>query len=189
MKLVPFQSGWAGSETKLDLKGIYRRPSADGGISLTSPLPLRRHLDWTRKGFEFVALATREDLGLVAGFLRAEGHDVAELAKSYDPRTGIFLTELYLKDAKASDAAYLVDLQSKVDRFGAETVTEMMQMQDPGFVMPAGIVIPERVQTGAGEANQTPATQDREPEPEFAPVGDHAPAEAAAPARRRSTRS
>lgn len=151
MELVPFSEKWAGSETKLDLQAWYRRPCLEhGGFSLVGPLPLRRHLDWTRKGFEYVTVASLEDLALVAPMLRAAGLDVAAMAKSYDQRLprGPFKVVDYLKDAKASDAAYLVDLQAKVDKFGAEAVTEMLRVNDPAFVIPESIVVAEPAKGG-----------------------------------------
>lgn len=135
MELVPFSEKWAGSETKLDLKAWYRRPSVHGGFSIVGPLPLRRHLDWTRKGCEYVTLAGREDLALVAPWFRSEGVDVAALATAYDHR-GHFKMDEYLKSEQVKDTKFLDDLREKVDRFGVEAVTEMMQMQNPGFVMP-----------------------------------------------------
>src|SRR5690349_6978742 len=148
MDLVPFHSQWAGSETKLDLKAWYRRPSVHGGFSLSGPLPLRRHLDWTRKGFEYVSLSTLEELGLVAAHLRSEGYDVDAMRKSFDRRTGLFDIATYLKTEHQSDTAFLAELQAKVDRHGPEIVTELMRMNDPAFVMPEGIVLPAKVAAG-----------------------------------------
>ena len=140
MDLVPFHEKWAGSETKLDLKAWYRRPSVHGGFSLVGPLPLRRHLDWVRKGFDYVSLSTLEELGLVAAQLRAEGHNLDALRQAFDRRTGLFDLAAYQKTEQTKDTAFLADLQQKVDKHGAETVLELMRMQDPAFVMPASIV-------------------------------------------------
>jgi len=141
VELVPFRSQWAGSETKLDIKAWYRRPSVHGGFSMGGPFPLRRHLDWIRKGFEYVTLGSGDDFVLVMNMLRSEGLDVDAMRKSYDHR-GVFKMAEYLKEAKAQDVAYLADLQAKVDKFGAETVTEMMRVSDPDFVLPDGITEP-----------------------------------------------
>jgi hypothetical protein len=138
MELVPFCSELTGSETKLDLKAIYRRPCATG-VSLTSPYPLRRHSDQVAKGFEYVTLASMDDLGQAAGLLRAKGYDPLAMRSSYD-RQGHFKIAEYLQQAKAADAAHLADLQAKVDKFGAEAVVEMMRVSDPAFVLPASIV-------------------------------------------------
>lgn len=141
MELVPFDEKWAGSETKLDLQGWYRRPSVHGGFSLVGPLPLRRHLDWTRKGYDYVTLATSEDVLKVLAALKAKDVcDVSALAKSYDNR-GHFKVPDYLKDQRGKEDAFLVELQAKVDKFGLDTVTEMMRMNDPDFVMPEGIAV------------------------------------------------
>jgi hypothetical protein len=147
MELVPFYDNWTGSETKLDLKAIYRRPDPKG-ITLTSPLPLRRHKSWAAKGFQFLSLATLSDLSAVAGDLRAKGHDPLTMRTGFD-RDGNFDTAQYIKHAKQDDATYLVELQAKVDKFGAAAVTEMMQMQDAAFVMPEGIV----AKASANDAN------------------------------------
>lgn len=139
MQLVPFHEKWAGSETKLDLKAIYRRPSVHGGFTLTSPLPLRRHLDWTRKGFDYVTLSSIEDVQPVLATLSQDGIDLPTLRKSYDARTGVFDTATYLKTERQKDDAFVTELQAKVDKFGMDAVTEMMRVQDPAFVMPATV--------------------------------------------------
>jgi hypothetical protein len=145
MELVPFDEKWAGSETKLDLQAWYRRPSVHGGFSLVGPFPLRRHLDWTRKGYDYVTLATSEDVSKVLGALRVKGTcDIPSLAKSYD-HMGHFKVADYLKDQRGKDDAFLVELQAKVDKFGVDAVTEMMRMNDPGFVMPEGVLVKKAV--------------------------------------------
>jgi len=141
MELVPFDEHWAGSETKLDLKGWYRRSSVHGGFSVVGPLPLRRHLDWTKKGLTYITLGSAEDVVPIAKALEAKGVDLAALRKSYD-HMGHFKIAQYLSEERVRDATFLTDLQSKVDKYGVEAVTEMMRMQDPGFVMPDGIAEP-----------------------------------------------
>lgn len=145
MELVPFDEKWAGSETKLDLQGWYRRPSVHGGFSLVGPLPLRRHLDWTRKGYDYVTLATSEDVLKVLAALKAKDVcDVSALAKCYDNR-GHFKVADYLKDQRGKEDAFLVELQAKVDKFGLDAVSEMMRMNDPNFVMPEGVAVKKAV--------------------------------------------
>lgn len=142
MQLVPFDEKWAGSETKLDLKGWYRRPSRHGGFSVVGPFPLRRHLDYARKGFEFITLASAEDVAPVRMQLKMRGIDLNALADAYD-HNGHFKMEQYLKDERGKDDAFAAELQAKVDRFGADAVSEMMRLQDPAFVMPESVKIPE----------------------------------------------
>lgn len=137
MELVPFNPQWADSGTKLDLKALYRRPSEDGKPTIM-PLPVRRHNDWARKGFTYVTLATAEDVIAVRGSLRAVGVNLDALAKCYDS-VGNFKMRDFLAEIGEDDAAKLADLQAKVDKFGAEAVTEMMRVNEPGFVMPKGI--------------------------------------------------
>lgn len=79
MELVPFDPAWVFG--KADLHAIYRRPNGD----LTTGLPVRRHLDWSRKGFEWVTLADTESLMAAAGSLRAQGYDPRRFVA--DPRT------------------------------------------------------------------------------------------------------
>jgi hypothetical protein len=79
MQLVPFDPAWVLG--KLDLHAIYRRPNGD----VTMGLPVRRHLDWIRKGLEWVTLADAESLQAVAPSLRAQGYSPASFVA--DPRT------------------------------------------------------------------------------------------------------
>jgi hypothetical protein len=137
MDLVPLFSQVTGSETKLDLKAIYRRPGP--GVTLTSPLPLRRHKDWEAKGFTYVSVSTLAELGQIAGVVRESGRDPLAMRSSFD-RDGNFDVPQYLRQAKADDDTYRLELQAKVDKHGPEIVTELMRLSDPTFVLPAGIV-------------------------------------------------
>jgi len=139
MELAPFSEKWTGSETKLDVSAWYRR-KADKGFAVVGPLPLRRHSDWSRKGFEYITLASAEDVSKVVGELQMRGVNLAELRKSYD-HLGHFKMAEYLKGEQQKDDAYLVELQAKVDKFGVDTVTEMMRMSDPDFVMPEKVTV------------------------------------------------
>lgn len=141
MELVPFLDKWTGSESKLDLKAIYRRPDSRG-ITLTNALPLRRHKDWASKGFAYVSLATMKDLGEVANELRSHGYDPLPMRASFD-KDGLFNVPAYLNQAKQDDATFLAALQAKVDKLGPDVVVEMMRMTDPMFELPAGITLPE----------------------------------------------
>lgn len=151
MELVPFSEKWTGSETKLDLQAWYRRP-AQKGFSVVGPFPLRRHSDYTRKGYEYITLATAEDVSKVVGELQVRGVDLAALRRSYD-HMGHFKMADYLKTEQQKDDAYLVELQAKVDKFGAEVVTEMMRVGDADFVMPAGIKVPEAAKAKKAAVN------------------------------------
>ena len=118
MQLVPFDEKWAGSETKLDLKAWYRRPSRHGGFSL----------------------AAAEDVVQVRGLLAAKGMDLSAVAASYDHQ-GHFKMAEYLKTERVRDDAFKVELQAKVDAYGLQAVTELMRMSDPDFVMTDGIAV------------------------------------------------
>ncbi len=137
MHLVPFRENWTGSQTKLDLKAIYRRPDPSG-ITLTGPLPLRRHSDWAGRGLQYVCLATLEDLALVAPYLQAEGIDPNESRDCFD-RNRNFDVPKYLREAGKAFDEFKSNLQSKIDKHGAETVHEMMRMTDPHFEFPEGL--------------------------------------------------
>lgn len=145
MELVPFHAEWVGSQTKLDLKALYRRPSTEG-VTLTGPLPLRRHMDWVRKGYEYVSLASWEDVSLVSNTLGAEGVDASKLRKSYKMTAPFgFDIEQYIKTDAERASAYRTALQAKVDKYGVEAVTEIMRQSDKDFVMPADIKAPAKV--------------------------------------------
>lgn len=142
MQLVPFDASWTGSETKEDLKAWYRRPSVYGGFSVIGPLPLRRHTDWQRKGYEYVTLGSSEDVVKILPQLRAKGVDTQALGQSYD-HNGHFKLEAYLKAQRVKDDTYVADLQAKVDKFGYDAVAEMLRVGDPNFVMPPAVKAPE----------------------------------------------
>jgi hypothetical protein len=145
VNLVPYYNQWSGSETKLDLKAVYRRPEPDGSVTLAPQLPLRRHTDWTAKGFEYVTLSTLEELGQVAPFLRQQNLDPLTMRDCYDHK-GNFKVDEYMRDQKQSGEEYLADLQAKVDKYGAETVTDMMRVHQPAFTLPASIKIPVKAE-------------------------------------------
>lgn len=130
---VPFDEGWAYSD-KLDLKAIYRRPRLHPitGVQLTTAtgvlawdlvggLPVRRHQDWLRKGFEYVTLADLESLRNVAPYLRQAGLDPQSYIQSRRP-LGPWDAALYLADVQASEAADAAEVAAQVKQFGAEAV-------------------------------------------------------------------
>src|SRR5690349_14109132 len=83
---VPFQNAWI-DHAKLDVHAIYRRPVFgengeqlvdEHGVprwDLTGGLPVRRHRDWIKKGYQYVTLADSESLKNAAPLLRAQGID------------------------------------------------------------------------------------------------------------------
>jgi hypothetical protein len=109
MQLVPFNPMWAESGSKLDLGGIYQRGD------VLCALPIRRHNDWTRKGFRYVTLATRGDAALVRGELAAAGVNMEALSQSYErTAVGAFLSQSYAADQPARDAQEQKDLEARL---------------------------------------------------------------------------
>lgn len=109
VEFVPFNPQWADSGNKLDLKAIYR--SGDRIVSL----PVRRHNDWSRKGFTYVTLASAEDV--IAIKPSTGGLDWNKVALSYD-RNGHFKMQDYLAEQpqrEADEAAMLKARLAQLD--------------------------------------------------------------------------
>jgi hypothetical protein len=136
-RCVPLDHAWTG-DTKLDIRAIYRRPSATGGWDLTTALPLRRHSQWLQKGFEYVTLADGESLQVAARTLQANGLDWREFI--CDIRTqSPWNVELYLKDRATQDAADLEELRTLIAEFGVDAVVKIKQQQNPNFRLPKAL--------------------------------------------------
>jgi len=148
-KCVPLNLEWV-ANGKLDLKAIYRRPVRDEwtleqkvdaeGLpiwDLTGPLPLRRHMDYVRKGFEYITLADLKSLNDVAPFLRAAGLDPHSFIM--DPRSGPWNDQFYLTSQKVVDSAKMVELRKLVQEFGSKAVEASRQEHEPGYRLPAGL--------------------------------------------------
>jgi hypothetical protein len=144
MELIPFNPSWSESGSKLDLKALYRRASQDGQISIVS-LPVRRHNDWSKKGFTYVTLTSAEDV--IAIKPSTAGMDWTKVQQSYDIN-GHFKMSAYLAEQGERDAARLADLQAQVDKHGFDSVLSVMRSNDPSFVMPDGIVAKKKATTG-----------------------------------------
>jgi len=139
MQCVPFLEAWTGSESRLDIKAIYRRPGK--GIDLTGGLPVRRHSQWCAKGFTYVSLASVKDVNEAAKSLREHGLTPTDFQSAYT-KEGAFDVAQYVREATKDDAARLAELRAKVEKFGADAVVEMMRMSDPTFELPAGLIAP-----------------------------------------------
>ena len=152
VKLVPFDPDWITAE-KCDLHAYYRRPSrvthpggrqdrgrnADGtpAWDLTTPLPVRRHTDWMRKGFEYVTL-TIESLGdeKVLRSLRNRGHDPQGfLLPDHVPPT-CWDADLYLDDERKRANLALEELLVLVAEHGQQAVEAIKRQTQPDFVLP-----------------------------------------------------
>jgi hypothetical protein len=144
MKTVPFNPGWldAGS---LDLMAVYRRPRVhpitkeratdDQGRQLWDyvNLSLKRHNDWTKKGFQYVTLARVADL-IAAKCPAAEF--LSSYKRSGEPEERTFNIQAYLQHADVADDAEFEGLTALVHQLGSATVEAVRRHSDPGFVLP-----------------------------------------------------
>lgn len=139
MNCIPFLAHAWVENTPLDLHAIYRRGGI--GVHLTGPVPVRRHNDYTKRGFEYVCLATTEDVNKAARSLREQGLNPSDYASAFT-RDGVFDIPQYIREVTQADAAKLADLRLKIEKFGADAVTEMMRLSDPDYVLPEAALTP-----------------------------------------------
>jgi hypothetical protein len=148
LKLVPFSAAWVDSH-KLDLKAIYRRPQwvmnefdewvkavdADGNTlwDLTTPLRVMQHNKHEAKGFEYVTLASREDLMRAAHAGTIPGN-----WREYDQHQtgGPWNAKMYQSSAKIADTAATQQLREDILQYGWETVEALRRRSDPAFRVP-----------------------------------------------------
>jgi hypothetical protein len=147
MDLVPLDHDWTGSEAKVDIKAIYRRPDPAGSVSLTAPLPLRRHQQWAAKGFEYVSLATVEDINAVLGSIREKGHDPKRFQGSYD--RGRFNQQAYVAHALKADEHKQAKLKALAEEHGPAVLRDMLEAQ--GTPIPAWLAQMADPVKGAGK--------------------------------------
>jgi hypothetical protein len=147
MELVPLNQDWTGSEAKVDIKAIYRRPDATGSVSLTAPLPLRRHQQWLAKGFEYVSLASVDDINAVIGDIRSMGHDPRTFQGSYD--RGRFHQAAYVAFALKTDEAKSAKLKALAEEHGPSVLRSMLEAQ--GTPIPAWLAEMPESTKGAGK--------------------------------------
>lgn len=153
VKTVPFDAAWVTSD-RLDIRGIYRRPRlgpdrkqvAIDGVpqwDLTGPLPVRRHNDHVAKGFQFVTLATLQDVADASASLRSGGHDPQSFVPSYEAQGALdrrtFRVQEYLKDAGEQDKASFLQLRGLVEELGSDAVERVKQNDDPHFILPESL--------------------------------------------------
>lgn len=149
-KAVPFDEAWIASD-KIDVHAIYRRPILDdlgeqavdkNGVpqwDLTGGLPVRRHYDWRRKGFEYVTLADGESLAKVAPLLRKQGLNASDFIMLRNRVVGAtpWNPALYLASQQSVDRAQFDQLRTLVERLGSDVVLEVQRASNPGFQLPA----------------------------------------------------
>lgn len=146
-RCVPFDDDWI-TNHKLDLKVIYRRPVRDEWTGeqkldpvtqlprwdLTGPLPVRRHHQYLRKGFEYVTLADWQSLKDASPALMAKGFDPRDYVM--DRRSGPWNDQFYLTSQVQVDSKAMDVLRAMVDKHGSEAIEESRRMTDPAFQLP-----------------------------------------------------
>lgn len=150
-KPVPFYDEWIAHE-KIDVHAIYRRPIlADDGEQLldghgvpqwdlTGGLPMRRHHDWVRKGYQYVTLADSKSLAnkIVQQLLRRDGLNAADfiMLRNRVVGTSPWNPKLYLASQQDVDRQAVDKLAAAVAKFGSAAVLETMQLSNPTFQLP-----------------------------------------------------
>jgi len=194
-RAVPFDAEWV-SHNKLDLRAIYRRPVRDewtgdqkldptNGLpqwDLTGPLPLRRHNDYIRKGFQYITLADMKSLHDAAPYLRQKGLDPQSFIM--DPRMGPWNDQFYLSSQVKVDSAQMTELRRLVEKHGSEAIEESRRLVDPTFKLPSSLrgIAPATSSAPAGSpvpahqpVERTPAANETNAPPTGEVVGAAAP--------------
>lgn len=148
---VPFNPDWVNND-KQDLHAIYRRPQRDARTGVvvrdeagnvrwdtTGPLPVRRHLDWQKKGFEYVTLADMESLAIAAAWLRGQGLDPKDFVSGFGASRGPWHAESYSAGQQAAATDTLKELRELVKEFGIEAVAKIKRQADPEWQAPTGL--------------------------------------------------
>jgi hypothetical protein len=177
-RAVPFDAEWV-SHNKLDLRAIYRRPVRDEWTGdqkldektglpqwdLTGPLPLRRHNDYIRKGFQYVTLADMKSLHDAAPYLREKGLDPRSFIM--DPRMGPWNDQFYLTSQVKVDSAQMTELRRLVEKHGSEAIEESRRLVDPHFRLPSNL---RGIAPGASTQQSVASTQPSVAAPAHQPV-------------------
>ena len=148
---VPFDPRWIAHD-KVDVHAIYRRPILDDvgeqsldayGVpmwDLTGGLPVRRHHDWIRKGFEYVTLADVESLRnkIVVQGLVEQGLKPGDFIMLRNRISGAspWNPQLYLASQSTRDRAQADGLTSLVELRGSDAVRDVMRLTNPTFELP-----------------------------------------------------
>lgn len=154
MQMATFNPMWITSD-KLDVRALYRRPAMDArgqrrlddagrpAWDITSGLPVRRHNDWTAKGFEFLALATWADVLACRSSLEAAGTDVAALVDSYEsvgePNRRGFRVSAYLAGIAHDATLAYGRLAELVREHGSDAVRDTMRASNPRYELPEAL--------------------------------------------------
>lgn len=148
-RAVPFDENWVTSD-KVDVHAIYRRPILDelgeqqiiDGVpqwDLTGGLPVKRHRDWTKKGFEYVTLSDFESLNAAAPGLKARGLNPGDFVNIRNrSTTSPWNPALYFRSAGKTDREHVDAFQKLVEQLGSEAVRAVMRAtKDPNYELPA----------------------------------------------------
>jgi len=150
LKLVPFNATWV-SHDKIDIHAIYRRPryredeygehsreyDKDGlpTWDLTGPLPIKQHVKWSAKGFEYVTLANRDSLAVAAAYgtlppdTKAADFDQHQTGGPWSYRK-------YVLGHEAMATQEAEQLKADVYEFGSNAVESIRKRQEPSFKLP-----------------------------------------------------
>lgn len=181
-KAVPFNPKWIDHD-KIDVRAIYRRPVRDArgravlkdGVpqwDLTGGLPVRRHHDWVKKGFEYVTLASGEDL-VKAGVVGPRDFIMDEFEMSpWNPE--MYLAMAHVVERQRTDA-----LAEMVEQFGSDAVLAIRRADNPTFTLPehlqgipaGGKVKPVTEDAPAGEVASAPVAAKTKTPPKKSPAG------------------
>ena len=148
LKCVPLNPDWTSPGAKEDLQGIYARPKKDnwGQLILGADgqpqydavaLPMRRHIDWAKKGYAYVTLADEDSLRKAAPWLRQEGLNPNDYANQDRKTRSPFNAVLWLEGAEQAKTAKADAITAMVEKFGPDAVEAIQKATDPGFVLPA----------------------------------------------------
>lgn len=147
MKTVPYNPSWL--DSGLDLYAVYRRPRTQAitKARLTDEqgrqlwdyvtLPLKRHNDWMKKGYQYVTLARVQDL--VMAKIAPSAELLAQYLPAGDLEERTFKVQAYLTHADVAEDAEFQQLKAMVYALGSEVVEQVSRHSNPHFVLPEAL--------------------------------------------------
>lgn len=160
LRLVPWEPTWL-DHTSLDLHAIYRRPRRNrqtwqierdeyGFIAwdLTSGLPIRQHAKFVQKGFQYVTLATAEDviqasdpsiLDRGAVPLGGTNRPADESADVYLRQPGVrgpWDATAYLADLEDTRQERVLRIVANIEKYGPDGAEAFERQTDQGYQLP-----------------------------------------------------
>jgi len=155
--LVPFNPNWVSAVGQsgaplLDIKAIYTRPrkTREGDpildeagfpeVDLVGGLPMQHHAKWTARGFQYVTLASRDDLVAVShpGLQEQGVAPLRDWARYVQNRLteGPWDAQVYLVDLAAARAERIAQLRATIAQFGREAAEQMEQRVWAAYRLP-----------------------------------------------------